>query len=110
LPILKTSSDSSIPTVLQASNLLEGITYTLDKNQIEYAFNSASLVYDFTSNGGAIFNLNNMISKINNKEKLVFIFSTKDTSVGRFAFFSYHKYTESSNAAIEDSSGNIFST
>lgn len=51
-----------------------------------------------------------MISKINNKEKLVFIFSTKGTSVGRFAFFSYHKYTESSNAAIEDSSGNIFLT
>ena len=51
-----------------------------------------------------------MISKINNKEKLVFIFSTKDTPVGRFAFFSYQKYTESSSASIEDSSGNIFST
>ncbi len=108
MPILKTSSDSSIPTTLQASNLLEGITFTLDKNQIEYEYNSASLVYDFTSNGGTIFNLANMISKINNKEKLVFIFSTKGTSVGRFAFFSYHKYIESSNVVIEDSSGKIF--
>lgn len=51
-----------------------------------------------------------MISKINNKEKLVFIFTTKGTSVGRFAFFSYHKYIESSNVVIEDSSGKIFPT
>jgi len=49
-----------------------------------------------------------MISKINNKDKLVFIFTTKLSSIGRFAFFSYQKYTDSSNAVIADSSGNVF--
>jgi hypothetical protein len=51
-----------------------------------------------------------MISRINNKDKLVFIFTTKGTSVGRFAFFSYQKYTESASAVITDSSGKVFFT
>jgi len=44
-----------MPTVVQAANLVQGITYTLDNNQIEYAYNSANLLYDFTNNGGAVF-------------------------------------------------------
>jgi hypothetical protein len=108
LPILKASSDSSVPTVLQAASLVQGITYTLDNNQIEYAYNSASLLYDFTNDGAATFDLPALISKINNREKLVLIFSTKGISVSQFALFSYHQYTESTGAVIMDSSSKIF--
>lgn len=107
LPVLQKVSPTSVPTIVQANYLVNGISSGYDSTSSEYAWNKAELVFDFQNNPSPLV-IADIVKAISSRGELVWVVSSPGpNSPNKFAFFAHEPYSESATgtATVFDDAG-----
>ena len=94
LPLLQQASSTAIPSVLEANDLVTGITATLDATESDYEWNRATLLFNHSPTSPPL-SLTALLAAITAKQHLAFVLASAEAApLSKFAFFAYAEYSE----------------